>query len=142
MLTGGIYDENGEMYWWCRAHPMMNFSRIVYKLSDNCAWRECTLSFNYADSETLKCLKCLYISSFTFFLLAIYFEEVIPQKYGIAKHPCFFLEQTFKKYFPWLYQQVFTNQADLVASICIDSELNDEDEDAKEERQTVYGLKK
>jgi hypothetical protein len=133
MMAGGLYDETGKMIWYLRLHPTLNFCRVIYMLSDNCAWRDCTISFEYADAEIITCLKCLWMNSVVYMILALYCEEVMPQQFGIPKHPLFFIEPQVKRYLPFLYPLIFTDEASL-ASFKDESELVDEDPDAKTER--------
>jgi len=81
------------MFKWLRLHPTLNFCRIIYILSDNCAWRECVISIFNVNNEIKECLLSLYLNSIVYMILAMYFDNVIPQTYGIPKHPLFFVEK-------------------------------------------------
>lgn len=91
-MAEGNLDENGKMIWWLRFHPIPNFSRIMFILTNNCAWYECVSQFDNADSEVFTCLKCLYFNAIFYLILGIYLEKVMPSQYGIPKHPLFFIE--------------------------------------------------
>ena len=75
----------------------------------------------------------MYIEGIIYFFLAVYLNEVIPQKCGVPKHPLFFVEGFILRNFPKLHPKIFDDEADL-KSFKDDSELGLEDNDAKEER--------
>jgi hypothetical protein len=77
-LTEGNLDENGKMFEWLRYHPIPNFCRITYILTDKCAWHECIANFEDADAEVIACLKCLYLNAIFFFIIGVYLEQVMP----------------------------------------------------------------
>ena len=59
----------------------------------------------------------------------------------MPKHPLFFLEGLIQSLSPQLQKYIFGDESHLV-SYKDDTELIDEDEDAKLERQTIYNLDK
>ena len=59
----------------------------------------------------------------------------------MPKHPLFFLEGVIQSLSPQLHKYIFGDESHLV-SYKDDTELIDEDEDAKLERQTIYNLDK
>ena len=81
----------------------------------------------------------MYIEGIIYFFLAIYLNEVIPQKYGVPKHPLFLFEGFIQRNFPSMYKKIFDDQEDLKL-FKDDSELGLEDNDAKEERQLIYNM--
>jgi hypothetical protein len=42
-------------------------------------------------------------------------NEVVPQEYGIPKHPLFFMEKTIMNYSPDLHKRIFGDDSDLVS---------------------------
>ena len=70
-------------------------------------------------------------------ILALYANEIVPQTYGVEKHPLFFMEDFLKHNMPWLSKHIFSDETLLVAHKD-DNELIEEDSDAKAERDKVY----
>jgi len=139
MMCGGVYDDNNEMFTWLRFHPTMNFCRVTFILSDACAWNTCIGNFDFINDEALGCLKALYFNAVFYMVLALYLNEIVPQTYGVPKHPLFFMEGFIKRNFPKQHSKLFSDVSHL-ASYKDDSELIGEDFDAKSERQKVYAL--
>lgn len=77
-MAEGNLDENGLMIWWLRFHPIPNFSRIIFLLTNKCAWEECVSQFYDADDEVFTCLKCLYLNAVFYLFVGIYLEKVMP----------------------------------------------------------------
>lgn len=75
----------------------------------------------------------MYIEGVIYFFIAIYLNEVVPQKYGVPRHPLFMIEGFIKRNFPSYYKSIFDDESDLKA-FKDESELELEDKDAKEER--------
>ena len=86
-------------------------------------------------------IKVLYFDAAVILVLAIYLNEVVPQQYGVPKHPLFFLESFIVRNFPKLHATIYGDESELV-QFKDESELLDEDQDVKQERQLVYGLGK
>jgi len=74
-------------------------------------------------------------------ILALYANEIVPQDYGVAKHPLFFMEKLIQRNSPYLHSLIFSDESHLV-SFKDDNELNEEDMDAKAEREKVYALQR
>jgi hypothetical protein len=53
-------------------------------------------SFSEIDSELGLCIAMLYITPWIYYILGIYLYEVIPQQYGVRKHPLFFINSIKK----------------------------------------------
>lgn len=83
----------------------------------------------------------LYVHAVIYLLAALYLNEVIPQTYGVPRHPLFPLEGLIKRISPDLYKRIFGDDSHLVA-YKDDDELLDEDEDAKAERKAVHAMSK
>jgi len=72
-------------------------------------------------------------------ILALYLTEVVPQTYGIHKHPLFFMEGFIKRNFCFIHSKIFSDESHLI-SFKDDNELTTEDSDAKAERASVYTI--
>jgi len=72
-------------------YPSFNISRIFYYLTANCGYGSCISSLNDENitDELKTCLVVLYVSAFIYIFLGIYLYEVLPQKFGVRKHPLF-----------------------------------------------------
>ena len=93
-----IFSSPKELPFLFRLYPSFSLTRLMYRLSDICGDFKCISSFSELDSEMQSCLTILYISAFVFFVLGLYLDEVVPQEYGIPKHPLYFLKKSsFKK---------------------------------------------
>ena len=46
-------------------------------------------------------------------VMALYLNQVWPQKYGVPKHPLFFLEGIIKQYFPEKHSVIFLDESHL-----------------------------
>ena len=131
MMSGGIYDENQEMIHLFRYYPSFNFVRAVFTLSHLCAWDSCIEYLEDAPSEVIEVTKCLYYNAVFYLIIALYLNEVVPQTYGIPKHPLFFMEGFIKTYAPSLYKQIFGDE-DAIRTYKDESELGSEDNDVRE----------
>jgi ABC-type glutathione transport system ATPase component len=85
------------------------------------------------------CIVALYVDSFLYLILAIYLNEVVPQTYGVPKHPLFFLENTIKTLSSSLHGMIFVDEGKLQAYEDEDELLN-EDDDCKAERKLIYKI--
>jgi len=85
------------------------------------------------------------VEAAVFMILAFYFQQVIPQDYGVPKHPlfcCRALKYKKKSSITTREKIEFLNRQESdLKNIADDSELAQlEDDDAKKERKTVYEL--
>mmetsp|Transcript_15183 Transcript_15183/g.23446 ORF Transcript_15183/g.23446 Transcript_15183/m.23446 type:complete len:88 (-) Transcript_15183:1090-1353(-) len=78
--------------------------------------------------------KTLYLNAILYFLLALYCDQVVPQQYGIPKHPLFLFEELIKRVSPDLHRMIFGNDDFHLLAVKDDNELANEDSDAKRER--------
>lgn len=85
-------DEEETMYEYLHFYPIFPFNRIVFIFADQCAWDKCIHSYDNVPGEVFRCIRSLYIAAFVIMVLAIYLNQVIPQQYGIPKHPLFIIE--------------------------------------------------
>jgi ABC-type multidrug transport system ATPase subunit len=81
-----------ELPKWLFIWPQFSFVRGIYLMNDACAEKySCygppwTLSL---DSELMLCLCALYAAPIFYFVVFLYFDQVVPSEYGVAKHPLF-----------------------------------------------------
>ena len=59
-----------------------------------CGYDKCIDSLDNLSDEFVNCYYLLFI--FVYIILGMYFYEVIPQEYGVRKHPLFFLDYFIK----------------------------------------------
>jgi len=78
--------------------------------------------------------KMLYLNAVIYIILGLYCNEVVPQQYGIAKHPLFFAEKLIRSVSPSLHKSIFGEEDFLLKAYRDDNELVQEDVDAKAER--------
>lgn len=94
-----LFEFPKEMPVWLLFYPSFNISRIFYYLTINCGYESCISSLDdpRINTELKTCLIVLFISAFIYVFLGIYLYQVLPQQFGIRKHPLFFLKSCFKK---------------------------------------------
>ena len=111
--------------------PYFSFSRIYYRLARGCANDQCFTQLNQIDGEVIFSLVFLYLVPIIFFLFGIYFHLVVPQEFGVAKHPLFFISYFSKK----------SESKNKMKDIDKNEELStEEEEDVLEERQKVEAI--
>lgn len=106
------------------------FSRAIYLLSMGCANGKCYKKFEDIPNELITCIILLYVGAIVYFVLGVYFHEVVPQEYGTSQEMLFFLKSCRKKKKTHYRRSLPADQ-----SVKID-ELQ-EDEDTKSERVAV-----
>jgi len=57
----------------------------------------------------------MYLTGIFYFFLAIYSNEIVPQQYGVPKHPLFFMERFIQKNFPTYHPLIFDDEEHLKA---------------------------
>jgi ABC-type glutathione transport system ATPase component len=62
-----------------------------------CGYDTCLGSFDMLNSEMKTCLIILYIAPIIYIILGIYLYEVIPQQFGVRKHPLFCIKKLLKR---------------------------------------------
>jgi len=87
-----IYPSPSEFPFAMRLYPPFAFSRLMYKLSYKCGFNECLAHFSGLDEEMLTCIYVLYGGAVVFLIVGLYLDAVLPQEYGISRHPLFFLQ--------------------------------------------------
>mmetsp|Transcript_5690 Transcript_5690/g.9778 ORF Transcript_5690/g.9778 Transcript_5690/m.9778 type:complete len:216 (+) Transcript_5690:1429-2076(+) len=119
--------------------PQFPFVRSIFILANACGWRSCLIQDEEIPQEIHDCLQSMLINSVVILLLAVYLNEVVPQEFGIARHPLFFMEDLVKSQAPQLHKLVFGDESHL-AEFRDETELIEEDGDAKNERDEVRKL--
>lgn len=60
-----------------------------------CGYEKCIGSFGEMPDELVTCLWVLFLTGFIYIFIGIYLYEVIPQQFGVRKHPFFCLKRLF-----------------------------------------------
>jgi hypothetical protein len=100
-LSSTVFTLENIPSWWFWIHPIFSFYRTMYIMYMKCSNRMCISSFptdKYPISGGEIALSCL-VMSIEFLLmsaLAVYFNQVLPQKFGVKRNPLFFLEPVRK----------------------------------------------
>jgi len=86
----------------------------------------------------------LYASSVVYLLLALYLNQVVPQTYGVPKHPLFPIEGLIKRINPKLHARMFIDDDRELVDVEDEDEgeLADEDQDVKDERKRIAAIKR
>jgi hypothetical protein len=93
---------------------------------DSCIWETCLGDYNLVPDEVHEMQWHMFRNAVLYFVLALYLNEVIPQTYGVPKHPLFFVENLIRKYSPALHLWIFGDNSHL-ESFKDESELKGED---------------
>jgi len=139
-LNMTIFPDPQTMPFYLNLYPPFAFCRLIYNLCTKCADNNCVSSFSLMTSEMWINLLFLYLGAGLFLILGLYLEQVLPQEYGVAKHPLFFIKDLpfFKK-----------KDKDQLPRISVAPRLSrntslftedQEDEDVHEERKFVARL--
>jgi len=95
-LNFSIYDLPQSYPLWLLCYPTFSLCRIFYYMTYKCGYDKCIDSLDNLSDEFVNCYYLLFISGFVYMILGMYFYEVIPQEYGVRKHPLFFLDYFIK----------------------------------------------
>ena len=95
--------------------PHVPYTRILYVLSEECGWNRCWSHWGQVSDEIFTLIKVLYIDAIVIFILAIYLNEVMPQQYGVPKHPLFFMESFVVNNFPKLHTAIYGDNSSLIS---------------------------
>jgi hypothetical protein len=80
---------------WLLFYPTFNICRIFYHLTMKCGYETCISSFSDMPEELVYCLWVLFLTGFIYIFVGIYLYEVIPQQFGVRKHPFFCIQRAF-----------------------------------------------
>jgi len=78
---------------WLLFYPTFNICRIFYHLTMKCGYEKCISSFSEMPDELVTCLWVLFLTGFVYIFVGIYLYEVIPQQFGVRKHPLFCIQK-------------------------------------------------
>lgn len=133
-LNLAVYPIPQELPWYLFLYPHFSMTRAIYILSYNCGYYKCVEEFSEVSDELKYCITSLYACGSIILVISIYLNEIVPREFGVAKHPLFFLRK--KK------QIRSENLLDSLESIneSYTTELIEEDQQVKEERQGVYNI--
>jgi ABC-type multidrug transport system ATPase subunit len=140
----GVYPDPKELPYGMRMYPPFAFCRLIYDMSIGCSNYSCYAHFSSLTPEMNDCLLWLYLGAVIFLVLGLYLNEVLPQEFGVPKHPLFFLHFLSKK-----KATSKTTASDNYVELDensntpknVDVDLSMEDEDSKAERRFVHELR-
>ena len=120
-------------------YPPFAFCRIIYTLSTECSDGSCIENFSQLTPVMWTSLIGMYVGAFAILLVGLYLEQVWPQEFGVARHPFFFITDCFdkkKKQEKAAQLAMNANKQDTTTALG----LNMEDEDVRQERETINNL--
>jgi hypothetical protein len=110
-MNVSIYTWPARMSWWLYPFPTFPFCRIMYHMAMDCAYIGCTRSMFKMKDEAYYCVIAIYLEAVIYLVLALYLYQVIPQTYGVPKHPLYFLKKYVNKKSK-LYSIIYGNPKD------------------------------
>jgi len=75
-----------------RFYPPLAFSRILYNLGNQCSSLQCARDLSDISEETWSCIVLLYVGAVLYLVIGLYLDAILPQEFGVPKHPLFFLD--------------------------------------------------
>lgn len=66
-------------------------------MTNKCGYESCISSLYGLDPELVTCLVLLFTTPWIYIALGMYFYEVIPQQFGVRKHPLFCIKNLCKR---------------------------------------------
>lgn len=91
-LNYTIFNLPAKIPLWLLTYPTFNICRIFYYLTAKCGYESCIGDLGNLDVELIQCIVMLFVMPIVYIFLGIYLYEVIPQQFGVRKHPLFFLK--------------------------------------------------
>lgn len=88
----------------------------------------------YIPDEIHEEITALYVTAVFYMILAIYLNQIVPQQYGVPKHPLFFLENIIKKINPKWHRDIFNDDDKNLVDYGDAGDLKGEDDDVRAER--------
>lgn len=64
----------------------------MFLIIDPCTWDVCYGDFGLAPDEFHEMCGYLVANAIAYMIMGLYLHQVVPQTYGVPKHPLFFLE--------------------------------------------------
>lgn len=121
------YPERLPEHW--QLYPNVTFVRAIYLLLNPCTWEKCYGNFNMAVAEFHEMNLILLGNAIFYGVVGLYLNEVVPQTYGVPKHPLFPVEGLIRLISTELHDYIFNKEKDLKFFRDHKDELNDEDQD-------------
>jgi len=134
-LNYAVYPSPATLPVGYRFYPAFSFCRILYVLANNCGSGSCASSFSDLTSEVNECLIFLYLGAVVFFLVGVYLNEVLPQEYGVPRHPLFIFNSCRRRREDGFVAVSDSNQEGHTNAL--EAELDGEDDDCRDERNAV-----
>lgn len=135
-LNNSLYDYPNEMPLSLSFIPTFAFCRLYYRIAHACGFDFCLSDISLIDGEIWRCVLFLYISSTVFLILGVYLHEVVPQEFGVPRHPLFI--------FSWLKKlcssQNNNNQREAIRPVPKEEPEENEDDDCIKEREFVQDI--
>jgi hypothetical protein len=88
-LSIGVYQVPNVFPGWLQAIPPFAFNRLFYLMLISCSDNGCFTEFSMITDEMNHCIVTLYVGAVILFLLGAYLLEVLPQEFGVRRHPLF-----------------------------------------------------
>lgn len=88
-ITMSVFAVPRRFPQWMMYYPNFAYVRSIYLLLDPCTWDTCLGDFEMAPTEFHEMIFWMFFDSIAYLLISIYLNEVIPQEYGVSKHPLF-----------------------------------------------------
>lgn len=110
----------------------------MYHMAMECAYGSCFKSIFTLPDEMNRCLIVLYVQIVVYLILALYLYQVVPQTYGVHKHPLFFLKK-YRKTNPLV--RILFSYLKKEKEAPESNNMDEEDVDSKQERVEVHKLK-
>jgi hypothetical protein len=88
-LSIGVYQVPNQFPGWIQAIPPFAFNRLFYLMLINCSDADCYNDMAEISTEMTHCIITLYVGGILLFLLGAYLLEVLPQEFGVRRHPLF-----------------------------------------------------
>ena len=143
-LNTTLYAPPKTVTWWLLLYPTFPYTRFFFYLATYCGYKSCISSFSELPHEAVTCLILLYVESVIYMLIALYLNQVVPQTYGVAKHPLFLcrgLSCRKNKKLNAEDMDMFDEVEEAEKHRDTEIEIVDkEDQDSKHERNVVYNL--
>ena len=95
-LNFSIYDIPNKFPIILLYYPTFNLCRIFYYMTYHCGYYKCLNNIYTIEQEVKNCYFILFTSGFVYIILGMYLYEIIPQEFGIRKHPLFFIKNLFQ----------------------------------------------
>ena len=88
----GVFADPKKLPLGMKFYPTFAFVRLMNYLTDRCSNFACLRHISQFNDEMWECLVFLYIDAIIYLCIGLYLDQVLPQEYGIPKHPLFFLQ--------------------------------------------------